>query len=74
MPKTRREKRKRTEEGFAKEMENLENYLSDLQEELIDTLAIVADMKPSTQEQETQQLKQLYLIERLLRGLNDQAC
>lgn len=74
MPKTRKEKRKRTEEGFAKEMENLENYLCDLQEELFDTLDIVADMKPSTQEQERQQLKQLRLLERLLRGLNAQSC
>jgi len=70
MPKTRREKRKRTQEGFAKEMENLENYMFDLQEELVDTIAIVTDMKPMTQEQELQQLKQLCLIERLIRGLN----
>lgn len=51
-------------------MENLENYMFDLQEELVDTIAIVTDMKPMTQEQELQQLKQLCLIERLIRGLN----
>lgn len=70
MPKTRREKRKRTEAGFAKEMENLENYLADLQEELIDTLELIQHMKPSTYEQRHQQIKQVFLVESLLRGLN----
>ena len=71
MPKTRQEKRKRTEEGFAKEFENVRVYLCDLQDELAETLLIVADMKPMTPNQEKEQMKQLLLLERVLRELID---
>ena len=71
MPKTRREKRKRVEEGFNKEMQNLEMYLWDLEEELLETRANIKGMEPGTREQADSQLKRLRLIDSILQKLKE---